>query len=495
MAALAHRPGRRVDRTRPTWWLLAGLAALVVAVVVLGVARWNGVAPFGSDNDEYRLVAEQLLDLDAPVVAGVEGTKYPLGYPAVLAALDAVGLPMVDAALVLNVVLVGVAAALAGFAVRHRGAAAVVVAAAVVLLARPLWHATQSTMPDVAFTAVVAGAAVVAARRHVVGLTVLVLAAAALKSVGVLVGLAATASLLWRHRGAQRDGGAKERVASLVPAAAGLGMAGLNALVVGRYAEHTTGYARTFRLEDPYDAARGDASLLDVALRLPQRIDLVLDDAARALWGDLVHGPPAWLLTLGLIAAAVAGARNTVTRVFLVTFVALDLVALSVWPYSSVRFGLPVVPIAAIGAGYLASRLRAPERIGVTVAAIATAVLVAIAVPALDDEAERESGVFAALDAARRDAAAWLPPDAQPVSPDYRELATVLPRQRAVLPISYTSDAGVLLAEAKQGTHLVVLRGLYGGREAVAAQLLAAHGDHFQLVHQAPHVDIYAVLQ
>ena len=155
------------------WWLL-GLVLLVVLAAALGAARWTGQAPFGSDNDEYQLVARQLLDGHGPVVAGVEGSKYPFGYPAVLAVLDGIGLPLVDAALALNVALVAVAAGAAAVAARHLGALGSVVAAGVVLLSRPLWAASQSTMPDVLLTALVAVAlalatATMAARRRVVG--------------------------------------------------------------------------------------------------------------------------------------------------------------------------------------------------------------------------------------------------------------------------------------------------------------------------------------
>lgn len=474
--------------------LVAALAVLAVAVVVLGAASWTGVAPFGSDNDEYRLVARQLLHLDGPVVAGVEGTKYPVGYPAVLAVMDAAGLPPVRAALALNVVLLGVAAALTGLVARHRGAVAAVAAGGVVLVARPLWVATQSTMPDVALTAVVAGtlallAASSPARRLAIGLAALAVVATALKSVGLLLGLAASASLLWHHRGT------KERAWLLAPAASALAVTAVTALVVGRYPEHTTGYARTFWLVDPFDASAGDASTADVARRLPERLDLVLDDAARALWGDLVHGWPAWMLTVALLTAGAVAGRTPLARTLLAGFVVLDLVALAIWPYSSVRFGMPLVPIAALGAGaaLAAATRRVPAAAAVTGTAVAVGVLVVLAVPALDREADRQASVFRALDAARAEVAAWLPDGAVPVSPDYRELATALPYGAAVLPISYTNDAAVSLAEAERGTHLVVVRGLYGRREEVVANLLAAHPQRFVHVHQNAHMDVYEI--
>lgn len=471
-------------RSASRWWTTVVLAVGVVSAV-LGVARWTGQAPFGSDNDEYQLVARQLVELSGPVVAGVEGTKYPLGYPAVLAVLDGVGLPVVDGALVFNVLLVAVGVALTALAARHLGAVAAVVAAGVVLVDRPLWDATQSTMPDVAFLVVVAGA--LAANRRPAALTLLAVAAASLRSVGVLVGLAATASLLWQLSPASRRSAAKERGWALAPAAAALAVTAAMAAIAERHPEHTTGYSRTFWLEDPYDAASGDASVLDVVGRIGSRMDLVLDDATRALWGDLVHGPPGWLLTAALVAVGVASVRN---RVFAGAFVVLDLLLLAVWPYSSVRFGLPLVPIAAVGVGAVAARLRVP----VVAAAAGVAAVIAVAVPAFRDEADRQGDLYAELHDTRADVATWLEGNgaSTPVSADYRELALEL--DRPVLPITYTSDTDVLLTEATTGTHLVVLRGLYGQRDELYARLLTAFPERFELVHANDRWDVYRVL-
>jgi hypothetical protein len=469
-------------------WSLVGLAALVV-VVALGAARWTGQAPFGSDNDEYQLVARQLLELEGPVVAGVEGTKYPLGYPALLAALDAVGLPMVDTALSLNVVLVGVTAAGAALAARHLGPVAAVVAAGVVVASRPLWAATQSTMPDVALTTVVAIAVVWAAhRRPLAMLTGLAVAAAALKSVGLLLGVAATVALLAQRR--------PWRQALLPAAAAGAITVAMTALTA-RYPEHTTGYARTFFLDDPYDATGGEASLVDVAARVGTRMDAVLDDATKAVWGDLVHGVVGWVLTLALVAAGVAGARAA-ARPLVAAFVVVDLLALAVWPYSSVRFGLPLVPIAALGAAWLVSVVArpVPPRLGAAVASVGVVAVAAAAVPTLRDEAHREGELYAGLHRARAEVAVWLDANAPAgsstlVSPDYRELALEL--ERPVLPLPYTRTPDELLAAAARGTHLVVARGLYGSREVVIGTLLDAHGGRFELVHQNERFDVYAL--
>src|SRR5262249_6688370 len=98
-------------RAWPRW--SASLLALIVtgAGIAVGALRWTGESPYGSDNDEYRLVARSLVNGAGPVSAG-EGTKYPVGYPLVLAACDALHLPVDGSALGLNALLVFVIAAL-----------------------------------------------------------------------------------------------------------------------------------------------------------------------------------------------------------------------------------------------------------------------------------------------------------------------------------------------------------------------------------------------
>src|SRR5690606_4033369 len=122
--------------------------------------------------------------------------------------------------------------------------------------------ATQSTMPDVALAACVAAALAVVAvarsgRAAAVALAAVTVAATALKSVGLLLGLAGTAALLAARR-------LPWRLVAL-PAGAGVAASLLGVAAVARHPEHTTGYARTFWLADPYDAAAGHASLLEVA--------------------------------------------------------------------------------------------------------------------------------------------------------------------------------------------------------------------------------------
>ncbi|MDP9405643.1 MAG: hypothetical protein M3O86_03435, partial [Actinomycetota bacterium] len=210
--ASAHDEGRQaVDRgdTRARRWTVGGVAAVAALLAVFAALRFTGQLPFGSDHDEYRLVAESLLRSGAPVVGGVEATKYPLGYPALLALLDAVGLPVGTAAIVVNVVLVAALAVVVLRLTAPLGSRPAQVAAAAFTVTNvALWDSVYAVMPDVLFTLLVA---LVVARmvhlrsaRDVTVVAALVAAATTVKSVGLLVAVAASAGVLLGARPLRR---------------------------------------------------------------------------------------------------------------------------------------------------------------------------------------------------------------------------------------------------------------------------------------------------
>src|SRR5262249_51994216 len=134
------------------------LLALIVtgAGIAVGALRWTGESPYGSDNDEYRLVARSLVNGAGPVSAG-EGTKYPVGYPLVLAACDALHLPVDGSALGLNALLVFVIAALVGWTTWTAAPWPLPwLAAFFVVTSSELWSSTFTIMPDVLFVALLA---------------------------------------------------------------------------------------------------------------------------------------------------------------------------------------------------------------------------------------------------------------------------------------------------------------------------------------------------
>lgn len=186
--------------TERVWRAAFRAGPLLVALSVgatMAVARWTSHGPFGSDNDEYRMLADSLTRMST-VIAGVEGTKYPVGYSLLLAPLDVLGLPVTGVALAANVVAVA-AIALAMWRLVDDGDAPVAgaVGATVVLLSAPLWEAVMSTMPDVLFVLVCAVALWWVGRsrppaRLAIELSALAAVAVLLKSHGVVVAVAAT---------------------------------------------------------------------------------------------------------------------------------------------------------------------------------------------------------------------------------------------------------------------------------------------------------------
>jgi hypothetical protein len=231
-------------------------------------------------------------------------------------------------------------------------------------------------------------------------LAALVALATVLKSMGVLVALAAGVAVLFGPRALRR--------LAWVPVAAGVALTGLMAALTAPYPEHTTGYARTFLLVDPNDDTLGRSTLAGVAGRVVSRAWLVLPDVGFAVVGPTFPPrgrgwwrSPWWLPGCGRC-------RSPPRRAYVVAFLAIWLPALAVWPYSSVRFQLPLVPIAAVGVGALA--VAAVRRLGPP-GAVAAVVLLALFVVSSatqwHDQAEAEAATVGVVAADTAATAAW----------------------------------------------------------------------------------------
>ena len=475
------------------------LALPLAVVAVFAVLRWSGVPPFGSDFDEYRLVAQELLDSGRPLVAGVEATKYPLGYPLVLASFDVLGLPVTATAMALNLALVG---GLAGVVVAlawsvGRAVVAAVPAAVYAVAGTGVWGSVYVVMPDLGFLVLAAlvlwRTARLASRRDVWVLTALVAGATVLKSTGLLLALAAGVAVVFGARPLRR--------LAWVPVAAGVALTGLMAALNAPYPEHTTGYARTFFLVQATDAAQGEATLVDIAGRLVERADMVLRDVGFALVGSDVPTPWSWLIGLALGAAGAWALRAApARRAYVLAFLAIWLPAMALWPYSSVRFQLPLVPLAAVGVGWLAA--GAARRLGTAGAVAAVAVLGAYvvnsAVGLRTDVAAERARVGAVADDTE-EMVAWgrthIPEGEVIASLAYREIAYRL--DRPVAPLGYTTDVDRLWdqAVAADARWLVVMPSLYGSRGAIEERFLAAFADRLRLAHDTPTVDTYELVE
>lgn len=500
-------------RQAPRWlpWALALLLALLAVGVVL---RWPSVGPLGSDNDEYREVARALLRGDGPVTGGgVEGTKYPLGYPLLLAGIGWLRLPVTGTALVLNVLAVAVTAGLLMVLVlqvlpptdrsgRHRWLAPVpaLAAAAVCLVNVTVWDLVGMTMPDAIALAATVAVLVVAAsepsRARLWSLSVLVVVGLLLKSLSVLLVPTVLVAIAFDRR----DGAARWRRQWWQPAVAGLGVVALGAAAVASLPAHTTGYASTFLLRNPGDAALGEAGLGGVLARLWTRLDIVATVAGKSVVGPQYATWWTWPVTALLVVAAIVGVRRLrpVLAVYTVAYVGL----LALWPYQSPRLSLPILPVAAVGLAVVVRwLLDAPAGTGRRLAAAAMAVGLAVVGTAnlarVRDEAGRQEVREAAILRDMDVAWSWLSLHGGPApalaSFDYRELA--FHYDLRVLPLGYTSDLDALVAaSAGLGAEwLVVVDGFAPARLALARKLTTAHPERFTRVLDTPRVDVFRI--
>ena len=495
-AAAPQDDGRRWTQPRD----LVVLAVLAAVTGVLAAVRWAGPEPYGSDNDEYRLLASSLWDDGTLLVAGVEGSKYPLGYSFVLGALDRVGLPITPTALVLNGVLIAAIAGLCYLAARRLVAVAGVAAAGAILLSGALWDSFYAVMPDVALAALVIGAFCWLLRQpgryDVVVLCAFAAGATLLKTLGITLAAALGAALLARA-GARRW--------SWAPPVAAVAVAGLQALAAGRYPPSVTGYAQTFWQVDPGDGSVGRIGLSGLPGRMREQLPEALSERAQALVGrDLPPAVGALLLVALLAAAGVALPR---WRLPLLAMWLSHAVLLSAWNFRGDRFGLLLTPLAAVGAGAVVggllwcARQGLPGRAATALTAVAVCAALAayavVSVPELRQAAADDRDRYGRFDAATAEFVAWaegrIPRDEQIASVDYRELSYRL--DRPVLPVRYDRTPEVLLGDtADAGAEwLVALRGLYGRREGLADTVVGAYPDRFTPAWSNGTIDVYRI--
>lgn len=491
--AAAPRRSHRVE-------VAVGVALLAVVGAVLAVGRYPGSLPIGSDNDEYLDVGSRLADLSAPLSAGVEGTKYPLGYPLVLAVFERLGLPPGAAAQALNLLALVAAVALLGWIVGRAtvgGTArpwAGLTAAGVLVASTALWRDVYSVMPEILTVLVIVVALGLVARppttRHIAMLTGLAVVAVLVKTLALLVigGLAAGA-LLWSLRTVR---GGRERWAWLLPPAAAVVVVAAGTLFAGRYPPHTTGYLEMVFLRVPNDASQGR---LDGVGELLARTVSDLPDTVRDLGlAFTLPGAGRWtavvvavvLLTLGVVAAFRRYPATPAGPAVLVATVGY-VAGLALWPYHAPRFGLPLLPVAALGIGWAVGELgsRLPRVGRAALAATVVAALLAIGAPATLDEGaadrERIPRFAGSVDAFVAWADDELGPDQTLASFDYREVSRRL--GRPVQPIGYTADPDAVLDQVGDADVVVAVRGMYGARTAQFDRFIAAHGDRFELVY------------
>ena len=527
------------ERTGRRPWGAWAVVAVVLAGAIVAYARvrWPGYLPFGSDNDEYQLVGQALASFEAPLVAGVEGTKYPLGYPALLAVVEWLRLPVAPTALGFNLAALTATTALVawvggrgwpaasgtGSSARIEQPGAGLAAGAVVVTSVTVWDDVFSVMPELLLLAVVA--AMVATldapltRRRLGLLTALAVIAVLLKALAILLivgGLAVVALLVWRDR--QQDGpdltGELARSAVTTGAARAepgvtvtrvLRPAGWAVLVVVagllatiRLPDHTTGYVATFFLEDPFDASLGRLGPLGLIGRTIEDLPNTVANFGRSLLRFEADEPVVIVIAVVGFGLGVVGAWWMHRRGPLAPFLLGALVAytagMALWPYRSSRFGMPLVPIAALGAAFvvrwLAERVPARQRgvqriVGLVLGGLLLAGLVADSWTTVVERGEQAEETlerqYAALDALSAWADDHLDADEQVISFDYRELAHHLDRDIAALP--YTDDTAVLDELVTAADADVVMKiDIHWARNRQLGRLVDAEPDRYEQV-------------
>ena len=475
---------------------LPALLAVAAVLVVFTAVRWTGVLPYGSDADEYPIVARALLDRGEPVVGEVEGTKYPLGYPVVLAALFAMRLPPL-AGLALNVVLLaGVVTLVAAAARRCHPALAAAAAAIYVAVNAGLWATVSLLMPDTLITFLSALLLWLIVRmesaRDVVAVAAVALAATAVKTLGLFIAGAASVGVLLGPRPLRRW--------FLLPGAAGLLSVGLHTLIMRGYPAPATGYAVQFWSVDPYDAAAGRAGVGEVMARLWTRWDVVIGDWGEALAGPHVPRALAIAIALVLLASGLWGleSRWGYGLGLLLVYGA----GLALWPFTSVRFGLPLIPLAALGVARLTRAVLEADRqrlraAGVAVVCSLLALHLMVSLREVGTFATAEAAVFVALSEQTAEAARWaernIPADEDIASPAYRELYERFDRR--ILPVAYTRDPEALWEQTGGGgaEWVANLTTLYPRRARLSRILVRAYPERFDKVFENDGVVIYRI--
>ncbi|MEX2533100.1 MAG: hypothetical protein WD360_03970 [Nitriliruptoraceae bacterium] len=490
------RPPRTSVRAR----MIAFALGLITIIAVYTWLRSPGMIAVGSDNDEYQLVAKALARFDAPIVAGVEGTKYPLLYPALLALMLVGRIPLHGGAVVLNLAAALTAAGSVAWLVgrARRGApvsfAAGFAAATVLLASRAVWNDMFSTMPEMLLLATIALMLVVidrddSANRTVI-LTVLAVVAVGFKTLALPFMLGGF-GILWLY---------DRQVKTLIPAITAAVTALIGMLWMRSYPSHTTGYVETFFLIDPDDAAEGNISFLGVIERTLAQIPDALRDLGQAFISlsmsrSITITVALILLVIGVQASRKLGKNPALGRFAFGATIAYTL-AMALWPYNAPRFGLPLLPIAALGIGWMlrgAGRWLGERDALVFISAAAVAALLATSITAVRDDGADARNIISEQHASRDAVANWLAtnaPDAKLVSFDYREIANRT--DETVHPIGYTSDPAALRKQLGDADMLVVMR-YYGKRNRQAQVLLDTYPELFTELFSVSRGTVYLI--
>jgi len=182
----------------------------------------------------------------------------------------------------------------------------------------------------------------------------------------------------------------------------------------------------------------------------------------------------------------------------LCSFIVPYMVVVCLWPFKGARFVLPLLVITTLGlAGALAASLRSRHRVLVYVLALLVLSHIVINTVNLRRQAREQTQARAFMHSRVGELVEWcranVPEDERIASPDYREV--MLRLDRPVMPLSYSSDTRMHIAELERGDvkwlvfswHIYPLRGTY------AKGVVDALGDRASLEYENDSFEAYRI--
>jgi hypothetical protein len=434
------------------------IAFLVLAFLCITALRWCSQPPIGSDSDEHLLVARTFLRTGHFSVGDVHATKYPplLSSLAILFQLLPLNVPL---SLVIFNCLTVLASSLALFALIQRNNRIGLLSVLPVLYLMSntvLWGAAAEIIAHALFAFLVTVALLLAVTveewtlRRTLGAMLVAFASAMSRTAGLVVILPLAAAIIseQRRRGEPFPYG-KLALLAFPPIAALV----LFMVYEARFGPHTTGYLETFFLKDPFDASKGALTFLGFLTRLAGGPVGRLRDIRDLTVFPSCAGLFSFLLPFALFIFALLG-RDRKTVVVLCSFVVPYLLVASVWPYQGTRFVLPLLPVAALGIeGALSASLHSRNRIVGAVFALLLISHLGVNLASLRKEARDQCLAREFLNTRFAQLTEWcsanIPEGDAIASFDYREV--MLKLDRPVLPLGYSSDANVHIAQLERG--------------------------------------------
>jgi hypothetical protein len=443
---------------------IACIFAVFVSAIPFLVASHTAARPRGSDNDEYLQAGESIRQRGFILIAGREQTKYSPGYPLLIAAVG----DRPDVLKALNGGVYVAAVILFVLALLPRDRMAAFVCAICLLASHVVWKFAPYAMADVICTAlVILLAADLLAKKHFhpaiaacICVTLILF-----RTQAVLPVIAWSLQRVWLDR--------KQWLLLAIPVF-GIGLlAVIQRLINTSGLPHATGYMKVLLLRDPFDSSLGQMQAMELLSRVFARIPVVLAD-----FNAMVLAPQFWPLGViaGAAAIAAAAVRWREVRVFALVLFTMQAAVLLLWPFRDPRFWLPILPVIALGMAAVFTALWQATRFRVARAVLAGALFTyyLFGFTTTWRVVERVEQAWRRSDEELKIFQQWAADGKGPlISPDYRELATVL--HAPVIAVPYTRDAATLrdIAVRAQARWLVVTDLFSEARRVECAGILA----------------------